>query len=216
MRVTFARPAGYSRAEYVSDIVVHAVGIVAVLACVPMLIAIAAIIADEPLPVAGVAVYGLSFAAMIGASALYNVFPHPDWEWMFKRLDHSAIYLKIAGTVTAFAALAGQGLALVLGLWTAAGIGIVLKLAAPFRFHGIGVALCLAMGWSAGILGRELFAALPAATVGLIGAAGGLYTVGVVFHLWRRLPFHNTIWHLFVLAASLALWAAALIAVLAL
>ena len=205
----------YSRAEYVSDLFVHLAGVLAVAAAVPARVLLASPLDGSSGHAAAALVYGVCFAAMIACSALYNVFPHPDWVWLFKRLDHSAIYLKIAGTYTAFVLIAGQGFALALGLWAAAATGISLKLIAPHRWRGVSIALYLAMGWSAVVLGWSIFAVLPGPVILLVGLGGVLYTVGVVFHLWNRLPFHNTIWHVFVLAASFTIYAGVVAAVTA-
>ncbi len=204
----------YSRAEYFSDLAVHMAGLVAVIGCVPVLIVLATTLGDGPSHVIATVVYGFCFAAMITCSAIYNVFPRPEWEWLFKRLDHVAIYLKIAGTVTGFALIAGQGWILVATLWAAAVVGISLKLAAPFRFRRLSIALYLSMGWAAALLGWGIFAALPGSVLLLILLGGLAYSLGVVFYVWDRLPFHFTIWHSFVLVASLCLYAALVIAII--
>ena len=209
------RRQSYSRAEYYSDVAVHLAGLVAVAAAVPMLITLAAPTEGSEGHLAAALVYGACFAAMISCSALYNVFPHPDWEWLLQRLDHAAIYVKIAGTYTAFVLVAGQGVALATGLWVAAALGITLKLIAPQRWRRFAIALYLGMGWSAVVLGWDVFARLPTLVVLMVAGGGLLYTVGVVFHLWDRLPFHNTIWHVFVLAASLLMCASVMTAILA-
>lgn len=209
----FNRRISYSRAEYVSDLVVHLTGLLAVAAAVPVLVYLAAPLEEQAGHVTAAMVYGLCFAAMIACSALYNIFPHPDWVWLFKRLDHSAIYLKIAGTYTAFVLIAGQGFVLAAALWAAAATGISLKLIAPHRWRGVSIALYLAMGWSAVVVGWSIFAALPGPVILLVATGGVLYTIGVVFHLCDRLPYHNTIWHVFVLAASFTIYAGVAVAV---
>jgi hemolysin III len=83
-----------------------------------------------------------------------------------------------------------------------AGIGIALKLWQPRRIEAISVALYLGLGWIGLIAVRPFTAALDTATLVLLAGGGILYSVGVVFHLWRRLPFHNAIWHGFVLVAA--------------
>ena len=70
------------------------------------------------------------------------------------------------------------------------------------------------MGWAGVVLGSDILAALPDRVVVLMAVGGGLYTIGVVFFLWDGLPFHNTIWHVFVLAASLCFYAAVTLHVL--
>lgn len=204
----------YSRSEYISDMVVHLAGLVAVATAVPVVIFIAAGLPSGGSNVTAAAVYGLGLVAMIGCSALYNIFPQEEWEWLLKRLDHSAIYLKIAGTYTAFVLLAGQGYGLAVGLWVAAATGITLKVVCPHRWRYVSLTLYLGMGWAAAVLGWAIFAALPGPVVTLVATGGILYTVGVLFFLWDRLPHHTTIWHLFVLAASFTIYAGFVVAVL--
>lgn len=204
------RPA-YSRAEYISDAVVHVMGLSLAVVAVPALVVAAVVLRDENSALIGVSIYGACLIAMLLCSALYNMVLRPDWAWLLKRLDHSAIYLKIAGTYTPFAVLTGQGVALVAGLWGAALAGITLKVAAPHRFRALSILLYLGMGW-AGVAAGGFFGALPAAALVLIATGGVLYTLGVIFHLWSGLPFHNTIWHVFVLVASFTFYAAVMVA----
>lgn len=213
MGVSLRKRPGYSRAEYISDMTVHLAGLATVTAAVPVLVVLAAIHDGGPWQVTAVAIYGACLIAMILCSALYNIFPHPEWEWLLRRLDHSAIYLKIAGTYTAFILIAGHGFSLAAGLWAAAAAGISLKLVAPARWRWVALTLYLGMGWIAAVLGQGVFAALPAPVIWLIAIGGSLYTVGVVFYLWDRLPHHLTIWHVFVLAASLTIYAGVVVAV---
>jgi hemolysin III len=198
----------YTRAEYLSDAIVHVTGLTLALIAVPALIVAASLLRGDAPTLAGTAIYGLALILMLGCSALYNMVRRPDWAWLLKRLDHSAIYMKIAGTYTPFTLISGQGLALTAGLWGAALLGIGLKVADPVRFRWAGLALYLGMGWVGVLAGGALLAALPGPVVALMVAGGLLYTLGVVFYLWDRLPFHNTIWHVFVLAASAVFFAA--------
>jgi hemolysin III len=208
------RPA-YSRAELVSDAAVHWAGLFAVTAAVPVLVVLAAVLRGDAAAVAGTSVYGGTLALMILCSALYNSLAPPGWHWLLRRLDHAAIYLKIAGTYTPFALITGQGTGLVLGLWGAAAAGAAMKLAAPQRFRWAGLALYLAMGWAGVVAGGDLLAAVPTTVEVLMLTGGVIYTAGVVFYLCDRLRFHATIWHLFVLAASLVFYAAVVVQVVA-
>lgn len=206
----------YSRAEDLSDAAVHLAGLAAVVVGVPALVAVAAMHRGDAAAMAGVAVYGAALALMIGASALYNMVRRPGWAWLLRRLDHAAIYLKIAGTYTPFTLLTGEGMGLTLGLWVAALAGVTLKLVAPpWRFRWPALALYLAMGWAGFVAGGPLIEALSPGVIRLMLAGGALYTAGVAFHLWDRLPFHNTIWHVFVLGASAVFYAAVTLQVLA-
>lgn len=203
----------YSRAETLSDGVVHVAGLAFLLGAVPVLIVLAALLRGDAGAIAGVSIYAATLALMLLASALYNMIHHPDWTWLLRRMDHAAIYLKIAGTYTGFMALSGHGLGLVAGLWGAALAGVGLKIFSAERFRWIGLALYIGMGWAGLIAGGALFGAMPLAVVILIFVGGGLYTAGIGFYLWKSLPFHNTIWHSFVLAASLVFYAAVVVAI---
>jgi hemolysin III len=199
----------YSHAERVSDAVVHAAGLVAVGVAVPALLALAVGLGTRGWLLFGVTVYGATLAAMILFSALYNTVGQRRWRGLLRRLDHSAIYAKIAATYMPFTlGPGGHGGYLLAGLWTAALAGIGLKVASPRRLRWVALALYLGMGWAGIIFGAGVFGALSAPVLALIVTGGALYTLGVVFFLCERLPFHYTIWHALVLAASLVFYAA--------
>lgn len=200
--------ADYTRSERVSDAVIHVAGLLIVLAAVPVLITRAAYVRGDLTGLLAVSIYGAALTAMIGASAVYNMVSHPGWSGLLKRIDHSAIYVKIAGTYTPFTLLSGHGFWLLAGLWGAAAAGVGLKLVAPDRFRPLALALYLGMGWAGIAAGGSFFATLSGPVVVLIVTGGVLYTVGVLFYLFERLPFHYTIWHALVLAASGVFYAA--------
>jgi hemolysin III len=203
----------YSPAERLSDAVVHIAGLVVVTGAVPVLIVLTAMLRGDAPAVVGTAVYGATLVGMILCSALYNMISRPDWGWLLRRLDHSAIYLKIAGTYTPFALISGQGWLLTGVLWVAAVAGVILKAISPARFRVAALALYLGMGWAGFLAGGDLLAALPGAVVVLMVVGGLLYTIGVGFYLCERLPFHYTIWHVFVLAASMVFYSAVMVQV---
>jgi hemolysin III len=199
----------YGRGEQIADRYVHLAGLAAALAGSIVLVAAAAERA-RALMIVSVAVYGIGLVCMIGASALYNfAAPSRHKEW-FRRLDHAAIFLMIAGTYTPFV-LVRMGGAWGLGIAGLGAIaGIALKLLYPSRLEGISTALYLALGWVIILAPGQLFAALPLTAFILLAAGGLLYCLGIVFHLWRELPYHNAIWHGFVLGAAGCHWVAIL------
>ncbi|MEM1360230.1 MAG: hemolysin III family protein [Pseudomonadota bacterium] len=212
MALFVSRSEGYSRAELISDAVVHVTALVAALAAVPVLITLAAVWRGDAGSLWGLCIYGTSLIAMILCSLLYNHIANPGWTWLLRRLDHSAIYLKIAGTYTPFAALSGgAGLTLLAGIWGAAAAGTGIAVFAPRRAYLFGVPLCLAMGWAIVLGGGDLLAVLSPTVIVLILIGGVLYTVGVVFLLAEGLRFHNTIWHVFVMVASLFFFIAVMV-----
>ena len=200
----------YSRAELRADRLVHFAGLAFAGVAGPVLIALAIFRADGA-TVAAVSVYAATMLTMLGASAAYHFSRHPRWRAALRRLDHGAIYLKIAGTYTPFAAIsmgAGAGPGLLATVWSVAGAGLALKLFAPMRFERLSVALYLALGWAGVWVWSEMEAALSPQGLWLLAAGGALYSVGVGFFLWERLPFNNAIWHLMVLIATVCMFAA--------
>ena len=207
----------YDRAELIADGVVHAVGVCFGLIAAIVLIVLTAVYAS-PLDVAVVSVYVAGLLAMLVLSATYNLWPVSRAKWVLRRFDHSAIYALIAATYTPFIMELKDSyfaIALLIGVWCVAIVGIVLKLVLPGRFDRVAVGLYLAMGWSGMMLYDAVVKALPAVALGFIVAGGVLYSLGVVFHAWQRLRFQNAIWHCFVLLGAACHYTAILDMVLA-
>ncbi|MCX7286118.1 MAG: hemolysin III family protein [Rhodobacterales bacterium] len=199
----------YSRAEWISDAVVHVLGVVAALMAVPVLITLAIVLRGDAPAIAATALYGVALIAMLVFSALYNMTTSPGPRRIFRSLDHSAILMKIAATYTPLALLSGaEATGLLAGLWTSALVGAAMRALAPDRLKLAAVALALLMGWAGLLAGGQVFANLSAPVMALIVCGGLLYTLGVGFFLFDRLPYHYTIWHVCVLAASAVFYAA--------
>ncbi|WP_369817399.1 hemolysin III family protein [Actibacterium sp. EMB200-NS6] len=212
MRAVTTTRSGYSRAEFLSDAAVHVVGLSAVLVAVPVLVTLAVLWRGDPAAMLGTAIYGVTLIAMILCSALYHMVRRDAWSGLLRRLDHAAIYFKIAGTYTPFTLLSGgQGAVLLTGLWGAALAGSALRIFRPGRFRWIAFALYLVMGWAGVFAGWPVLGTLSRPVVALIVTGGILYTIGTAFFLCRVLPFHNTIWHVFVLVATAIFYAAVVV-----
>ena len=203
---------GYSPTENFSDAVVHVVGLVIALLAVPVLITLAVVLHGDMRAIVGASLYGVALIAMLLCSALYNMTWDVRRKAFFRHFDHTAILCKIAATYTPFMMLSsGGGGWLLPGLWGAAVTGAVMRFMAPDRLKIAAVALALGMGWAGLFAGDAFFAGLSTAVITLIVVGGSLYTIGVGFFLFDRLPFHYTIWHLFVLAASAVFYAAVML-----
>jgi hemolysin III len=212
MRTRERLPMAYSRAELVSDAAVHLIGIAAAIVALPVLVMLAVVWVGDRWTVAALVVYGVSVLLLLVCSALNNMLRLPAWKERLRQFDQSAIYVKIAGSYTPFAVIAGTHAGLFLaGLWAAALAGISMRFMAGGRLKWVSVALYLLMGWAGALVGGPIVEALSPAGALLILVAGVTYTCGVVFFVWERLPFHNTIWHVFVLAGSCVLYAAVLV-----
>ena len=113
---------------------------------VPVLIALTAILRADPAAIVGASVYGTTLILMLTFSALYNMIDSARWKGVLRRLDHSGIYIKIAGTYTPFLLLSRAHVpGLLAGLWGSAALGSFLKVLAPDRFRWFALGLYLAM-----------------------------------------------------------------------
>lgn len=187
-----------------ADAVIHAVGIAVAVVGGITLVALTSTRASL-VEAAAVAIYALGFALMFVCSAVYNGLHRSPRRDLWCRLDQSAIFLMIAGTYTPFltklvdpAWATGLGIA----VWALAAIGIAGTVALHERFNRISIGLYLALGWLVVIAIGPLASTFGTSTLALLVTGGLLYTAGVVFHVWKSLPYQNAIWHGFVLAAA--------------
>src|SRR6195952_1339860 len=156
----------YDRAELIADGVVHGIGVLSGLIAATVLIVLTAIYAT-PLEVAVVSVYVAGLLTMLVLSATYNLWPVSRAKWVLRRFDHSAIYVLIAATYTPFIMEIKDSIfavALLVGVWCVAIVGVVLKLFLPGRFDRLSVGLYLAMGWSGFMVYDSVVATLPTLT----------------------------------------------------
>lgn len=190
--------------EEIAHAVSHGVGAVAAIAGLATLVAVAALHGDA-WHVTASAVFGSTLVLLYLASTLYHAVPSPRAKRILRVLDHSAIYLAIAGTYTPFTLgpLRGPwGWALFGVVWTGAAAGIVQKSVALERAPIFSVVLYALMGWCVVVAFGPLSEQLPPPGVALLLAGGLCYTLGILFFAWDRLRYHHFIWHLMVLAGS--------------
>lgn len=205
-RTWWHRGKPYSRVELIGDAVIHVIGLLVALGFGGLLISSSGI---ESTP--ALSIYVVSLLLVLGISLAFNLAPVAPLKRLLARFDQAAIFLLIAGTYTPLLALLGDtpaGTVMLIAVWSAALIGIGLKLIVPQHFGRLALLLYLGIGWSGMLIFQSLASVLPASTLLLIIAGGVAYCSGIIFHLWERLHFHNVIWHGFVvLGASLHLWA---------
>lgn len=200
------------RGEYFNSIS-HLVGTVLALIGATVLITLAALDRSAA-HVAGVAVYGVTLVLLYLSSTLYHSFAGRA-KWVFRRLDHGAIYLLIAGTYTPFALAALDGTterAFLLGVWGVALAGILID-ALPIPGPRIlPVALYLLLGWSCVLVMDSFVTVLDPLVMRWLIAGGLCYSIGVVFFVLDHWISHmHGVWHLFVLAGSACHYVAVLL-----
>ncbi|ETX14469.1 Hly-III family protein [Roseivivax halodurans JCM 10272] len=202
----------YTRAELASDVAVHLAGLVLALGAVPVLITLTAVWRGDAAGITGVSIYGATLILMLLCSLLYNHVGRPRWTDLFRRLDHSAIHFKIAGTYTPFALFSGAGSGLLTAIWTAAAGATALSFILRDRSTLLGIGIGLAMGWAVLVGGQDVLERLPWSVVVLMIVGGTLYSAGTIFLALQTVRYHNTIWHLFVVIASIVFFVAVFLA----
>jgi len=192
------------RAEWLADVIVHAVGIVlAVAGCIALVVTAAN--SGSVQLTAALVVYSAGLLAMLGASALYNSNTNRKLAFILERFDLSGIFIMIAASYTPFmlAKLDGPMAWTVLAVvWVVALAGVAMNLLVRWNAPKVYIAMYLVLGWAALTMVDRLMHSLSPLGLGLLAAGGVLYTIGVVFHVNKKLPFNSAIWHGFVVAAA--------------
>lgn len=203
--------------EEAANAVTHGVG--AALGMVALVLMVLAAGPTGPLAVVAAAIFGGTLVLVYLSSTLHHGLSHAGAKRLFLLCDRCAIYLLIAGTYTPITLLVlapALGLALTATIWTLAALGVALEALGHWRerrggteagglgrFAWLPIVLYLGMGWlGLGVAGPALARALPPAALDWLIAGGAVYTVGVVFYLWRGLPYGHAVWHLFAVAGS--------------
>ncbi|MBR56829.1 MAG: hemolysin III [Myxococcales bacterium] len=149
-------------------------------------------------------IYGATLILCYTASTLYHGVPIPRLKPLLQQIDHATIFLLIAGTYTPFALVClrdSLGLPLLALVWAVALYGVKRELSKKERKSS--VFMYLGLGWLAVFAIKPLFDRLETGGVVLLLVGGLFYTVGVLFYVRKRMPYHHAIWHLFVLAGSI-------------
>lgn len=191
--------------EEIANSVSHGLAALAALAAAPVLITGAARSGDGLL-VVGVSVFSASMLMLYLASTLYHALPHGPAKRVFRVLEHSAIFVLIAGTYTPFTlgVLRGPVGWTLLGLvWGLAVAGVLLKTFYRHRFPILSTTLYVLLGWIVVVAIGPLVARVPMEGLLWLVAGGLAYTLGVAFYAadaWVR--YGHFVWHLFVMAGT--------------
>lgn len=196
--------ARYSPREEIANGLIHGIGILLSIVGLAVLVGFASARGSAVDIVSG-SVFGATLIMVYTTSTLYHAISQPGAKQVLRKLDHIAIFLLIAGTYTPFtlSAIGGRlGWTLFAVIWSLAVLGIVFELTFLRRWTWLAVGLYLVMGWIGIVAIKPLAAALDSGGVALVLAGGAAYTLGVLFYLWRRLPYSHAVWHVFVLVGS--------------
>ncbi len=193
-----------SLGEEIANSITHGTGVGLSIAALVILVVLAARQSDA-WKVVSFSIYGATMITLYLASTLYHAFPQPRLKSFFRILDHSSIFLLIAGTytpVTLGILHDGLGWTMFGVIWGLAIAGINFKIFALGKLKMLSVLIYILMGWMVIIAIKPLSRATPPAFLGWMLAGGLSYTLGVTFYAMKKLPYHHAVWHLFVLGGS--------------
>ena len=194
----------YTCREEYANIGTHAVGVVFSIVALVLMV-LYAVENGDPYFIVAVSIFGATLILLYLMSTLYHSVRHPKVKHVFRVFDHSCIYLLIAGSYTPFTLVTlrgGWGWTLFGLTWGLALCGIIFKIFFTKRFSILSTLMYIALGWLVVIAIKPVVGTVPAGGLAWLVAGGLLYTFGVLFYVWRRIPYHHAIWHLFVMAGS--------------
>jgi hemolysin III len=198
------QPRVYTRGEEVANWVTHGIGSAASIVGLTLLIGLASA-RGSAWHVVSFAVFGLTLLLLYTVSVLYHLQRGERAKSFFRKLDHAAIFLLIAGTYTPFLLthLRGPwGWSLFGVIWGLCGAGAVFQLVSGERYRAVSTVAYIFLGWLIVVALQPMLTHLPRGSLWLLLAGGLCYTVGVVFYRWHRLRYHHAVWHTFVLGGS--------------
>ncbi|GAB1468677.1 hemolysin III family protein [Candidatus Cloacimonadota bacterium] len=194
-----------SMGEEIANAITHGIGVGLSVAALVILVVFAAKRSDT-WKVVSFSIYGATMITLYLASTLYHSFPQPKVKRFFRILDHSSIFFLIAGTytpITIGTMRGGWGWTLFGIIWGLAIAGISLKVFALGKLKTVSIAVYIIMGWIVVIAVKPLLHAAPPSFLIWMLIGGLAYTLGIVFYTAKRLPYHHSVWHLFVLGGSI-------------
>ncbi|OGV19659.1 MAG: hypothetical protein A2X47_00635 [Lentisphaerae bacterium GWF2_38_69] len=154
----------------------------------------------------GLLVFGISLFLLYFFSALYHFVKKPETKQFFRKLDHSAIFILIAGSYTPLMLMTlhpALGVSMIIICWILAAVGILSEFYPIFKSRKWAIVLYLVMGWMAVFVIKPIIESVSLLNLVLIVAGGVIYTLGVIFYVRRKMYHNHGIWHFFVLGGSI-------------
>ncbi len=199
------RTGRYSLGEEIANSITHGIGIVLAIAALGVLATFASLYGNV-WHIVSVCVYGTTMILLYTASTLYHSIQHPRAKNILQTLDHSAIFLLIAGTYTPFTLVSLRGpwgWSLFGVIWGLAVMGMLFQLSNLKHWRTASIVLYICMGWAVIVAIKPLIANVASGGIVLLVLGGVAYTSGVLFYKQKQLKYHHAVWHLFVLAGSI-------------
>jgi hemolysin III len=202
----------YTRGEEIANTLSAAAGLVLFLGISPFLMA-AASDSEQPLAIGSIVVFLASMLGLYLSSMIYHALAPCPMKRIVRFLDHSAIFILIAGTYTPFALgplAASGGFVLAIIEWAMAVVGIAFKWGGGIQYRRLSNLIYLCMGWLGILWIRPFIESVGWSGFFLVLSGGIAYTVGITFYAAKHRRYAHLVWHLFVIAGSLchtiAIW----------
>ncbi len=195
----------YDPKEETANFVLHSLGFLASVAGLVILL-LRAVRWNNSWMLISFGIYGGSLILLFLSSTLYHGLPYQKFKKFFRVLDHSSIYILIAGTYTPFTLVSlrnGWGWALFGTIWGLAIGGILFQGISLDRFSSVGTATYILMGWLSLIFLHQLLSSIGWVGVILLIVGGLIYSLGVIFYKRKGLTYNHAVWHLFVLGGGI-------------
>ncbi len=195
----------YSFYEELANSITHGIGLLLAIAGLGVLTAFSSVFGTV-WHIVSCSVYAGTMILLYMASTLYHAIPWEKTKAVFRVLDHSSIFLLIAGTYTPFTLVSLRGpwgWSLFGIVWGLAVVGILMEIFLPKRLRFLTIGLYVAMGWAIVVAAKPMLAAVDPGGMILLVVGGLFYTMGIPFYIKESIPFNHAIWHLFVLAGTI-------------
>jgi len=195
-----------TRNEEIANSITHGIGVGLSIAALVLLVVYAGI-AGDAMRIVAFSIYGFSLIFLYLMSTIYHSVKSDKFKKPMQFMDHSSIYLLIAGSYTPIMLVSVKGAwgwSLFGVLWGLAVIGIFFKIFFVGKFEVISTIIYIIMGWLIVFFAYPLFTYMSGMTIAWLLIGGASYTFGTIFFLWDSLPYNHAIWHLFVLGGSIS------------
>ncbi len=215
-KITEKEAPRYTMREEIINSITHGIGIILAIAGLAILTAFSAKYGTV-WHIVSSAIYGATLIATYSASTLYHSVTHREVKAVFQSIDHASIYVLIAGTYTPFTLVplrevGAWGWSLFWAIWGLTILGLILQAVQLKHSKAVRVVLSMLMGWVAAIAIKPMLGIVPDFSLVLLLVGGFFYSVGVIFYLGKKIPYHHAIWHIFVLLGSLCHFCAIFVA----
>jgi hemolysin III len=196
-------PSRMEREEF-ANAITHGFGVLLTLVGTPILLNLG-LEGGDWYQVLGLSIYCFSLLMVYSTSTVYHSIKNPWYKRVFRKIDHISIYFLIAGTHTPFLIKYlnnGLGMFYLYILWALVLIGIIYKAFFIHRLKFLSLIFYLGLGWMAVLTIPPMLDQMNDSCFYWIMIGGAFYTLGIIFYVWKKIPYHHSIWHLFVIAGS--------------